>query len=172
MIDTPFVNKKVDRRGDVGWIHAVTLNTAARVRRTKVGELKRLVSPFDQRTRVDHFANVEAGAESPANRSERIVRHTRHRRQHDRRPDTHLSDIHSQEFSRLGNLDVPVNGTSVDGMHRSYVTNNLESQLPRNRTRGVTTWQGFISAIFRIWLASRNFKRGLSHMVSKSTQCK
>src|SRR5262249_57457668 len=125
MIDTPFVDKKLDRLGNVVWIRAVQLKTAGRFSRTEVGELKRLVSTFDKRTRVDHFANVEAGAESLANRSERIVRHTRHRRQHDRRPDTHLSDIHSQEFSRLGDLNVPVNGTLVDGMTSRYVTHNI-----------------------------------------------
>jgi cold-inducible RNA-binding protein len=73
----------------------------------------------------------------PAHRSERIVRYSGHRRQNHRWPDTHLSDIHSQEFSGFRKLNVTVNGTSVDRMHRSYVTNNLESQLPRNRTRGV-----------------------------------
>src|SRR5262245_5939502 len=172
MIDTSFVDKKLDCLGNVIRVRAVQLKTAGRFFGTEVGKLERLVSTVDERTCVDHFADVEPCAELPAKRSEWIVRDTGHRRQYDRRPDTHLSDIHGQEFSRLGELDITVNGTSVDRMHRSYVTNNLESQLPRNRTRGVTTWQGFISAIFRIWLASMNFKRGLSHMVSKWTQSK
>src|SRR5215831_17693404 len=119
MIDAPFVDKKLDGLGNVIRIRAIQLETAWRFTRTKVGKLERLVSTFNERTRIDHFADVESCAELPANRSERIVRHTCHRRQYNRGPDSHLSDVHSQKFSWLGKLNVTVKGTSVNRMHRS-----------------------------------------------------
>src|SRR6185295_2084212 len=99
MIDASFANQAPDCLGHVVWIGTIKLQTPGRFVRSEIRELESFVAAIDERARIDHFTDVESGAKIAANGSEGIVRHSRHRRQHHRRPDSYGSDVDRFEFA-------------------------------------------------------------------------
>src|SRR5262245_13775855 len=143
MIDTAVVNETLHRFGELVRIRTVQLKTPRRFVRPEAGKLESLLLAVDERPRIDHFAHVKPCPKSPANRSERIVRYTSHRRQNDGRPDTDRTNLYRREFSRLRHFHFTVDGAAVDRVHKVYVTNVIAPVIFRGnpiatkQTRGI-----------------------------------
>jgi len=117
VVDTPVIHETLHGLGDVVRIRPVKLKAARRFIRAKIGKLERFIAAVDQRTCVDHLTDIKSGPKLLANRTERVVRDTRHRRQHDRRPDGNLSDFDRRKFARLRGPYIAINGTAIHRVH-------------------------------------------------------
>ncbi len=89
------VGDHAHRLADGHRVDAVELDGARLLARVEVHELHRLLVALHQRPRGDHLTDEQAPAagELPAQRPERRVGDPGHRRQHDRRLDSVLSDV-------------------------------------------------------------------------------
>src|SRR2546425_2380166 len=92
VVDASFIDQTLHSFGYVIGVTSIQLQAAGRLIRPEVRQLQCLVASVHQRPRIDHLADIKSGPELLANRPERIVRHPRHRGQHDRGPDGHLAD--------------------------------------------------------------------------------
>src|SRR5262245_559926 len=119
MIDTAFTDQSLDGLCYIVGVGSIKLHAPRRLTWSEVGELERLVATVDQRSGIDHFADVKAGAKSAAYRPKRVVGNSRHRGQYHRRPHRHRADTHRCKLPRFRHLDVSIDCAAVDAVHRS-----------------------------------------------------
>ena len=87
MIDTALINETLHSFGNIIRIRSVQLQAPGQFAGAEVGKSERLIAAFNQRTRIDHFADEKPGAEFFADEPEWIISHTGHRGQNHGRPD-------------------------------------------------------------------------------------
>ncbi len=103
MVDAASVAQAADRLADDRRVAAVDLQAAGVLVRPERGQFLGLGVVVEQRHRHDHLVDVEQpGPEPAAERPERGVRHTGHRRQHDRGGQLERAD--AQRGHRLSTL--------------------------------------------------------------------
>ena len=117
MVDAVFGDQGLHGFAHVFGVDSIELQTSGRFLGAEFRQLHGLGVLFDQGAGGDHFADVEPGAELPADRTERVVGDSRHGSQDHGDIQAKGSDRHRGEFSGGSGFDSLIDLTGVACVH-------------------------------------------------------